>query len=144
MSPIEEKNSIVLEMKQLDQNHRQIRGFVYFMDILEAEFIANRILTGRFPINQKYEHTKGIGGKARTISIMKRENDNNDRSIYYQIKIDNGIGTPKENGFTSFEVKEGHLYMQVSETEIEKAMISIQKRIRLRELLFEITIKREI
>jgi len=132
MSPNEDKNRILFVLRNNGYE------FLYFMDILEAEYLINRVLTGRFPTNQQYTRSKGKDGAARAITIARLESTKKPGTTYYQIKIDKGTGIPHDNGFTPFQEKEGGRYITISEREMEELMIKIQKRIRLNEFLFEI------
>lgn len=132
MSTNEDKNKILFVLRSNSLE------FLYFMDILEAEYIINRVLTGRFPINQKYQRSKGKDGTARAITIARLDSSKIPGTTYYQIKIDKGTGTAEDNGFTPFLQKEGGRYITISEREMEELMIKIKKRIRKNELIFEV------
>lgn len=132
------KNRIMFEISLLNAHDKKLDSVVFFMEIIEAKYIANKILTGQFNNNEDYPLIRGKGGEVRAFTISKKPNLNSSGELYYSIKIDLGSGSIKKNGISFLEKKEKTMYYNLTDAQMEKLFIDIRDRILINDLLFAI------
>ena len=132
----EKKNRIYFEIAQHNSTNNKIAEVFYFMEILDAKYIAHRILSGQFSVGELYNKVRGKNGEARAFSTTRQPNPERAGSTMYTIKIDTGSGTVKEGGITALQVKEKTFYYNMTEETMMKAMIQIRDRIFIREYIW--------
>jgi hypothetical protein len=128
MSTDDDKNRILFEIAQLNSNNEKINSVIYFMTIHDAKLLCFRLLKDKLKPGEEFHRVKGRSGQARAITI-KRE------TVGIKIKIDNGRGPQKNNGFTTFKEKTGKAYISLNEDSMYTLCLCLKDRIFQRELL---------
>ncbi|WP_459195721.1 hypothetical protein [Wukongibacter baidiensis] len=127
------KNRILFEIALLNSDNHKVKNVEFFMEVIDAKYLCHMISNNLFIVDSPFELVRGKDGKARSFSIIKKIYK---QSHYYSIKIDNGSGKAKENGFTNFQNKESGLYYNLSSEQAIKMSLILKDRIFQRELIF--------
>lgn len=129
----EDKNRIMIEIAQMNENNTKINSVAFFMEIIDAKYLSHLILNRQLAV--PYNIVRGKEGKVRAITISK---DNNKHEGCYTIKIDNGTGIAQPNGFTKASKDKITLYYNLTIENMGKTMIEIRDRININNIMFEI------
>lgn len=128
----EDKNRLMFEIAQMNENNTKVNSVAFFMEIIDAKYLSHLILNRQFAV--PYNIVRGKEGKVRAITISK----DNKYEGYYTIKIDNGTGIAQPNGFTKASRDKITLYFNLTTENMEKAMIEIRDRININNIMFEV------
>lgn len=134
MSTNDSKNRILFEIALLSEQNVKIKAVEYFMNIPDAKYLCHLVLSNQF--KKQFHRVKGTQGNARAMTVSYIESDKKPGAYYYQIKIDNGKGKERENGFTQLEKKDSGLYFKLTEEDMTICSLLIRDRIFVNEINF--------
>ncbi|WP_113675775.1 hypothetical protein [Vallitalea guaymasensis] len=133
----ENKNRLIFKIDKLTSENKVKYSVEYFMDIEDVRYLCYLILNDKITNDEIFHKVRGKEGNARAITIKMNKGENSGKIIhYYTIKIDNGSGTEKINGYTPFQTLTAQLFYSISIEDAVKMALAINERITIRYFLY--------